>query len=197
MGRGDSTSAVDGPEAALLEALFGQSPVGLHVLDTDLRIVRINAATPAMRHVRMQDVVGRRFEEVYLPLLQDAAAAASLVRGVLDSGHPVVGHVVQAHPATDPRRRNFYEISAFRLQAPLGQVLGVALIAVDVSERERGRARTAVLDAVRREVGRSLDVVATCQELVDTLVPAFADVAVVEVVDAVVRGEEPRPSPLA
>ncbi|AQT70461.1 SpoIIE family protein phosphatase [Streptomyces sp. fd1-xmd] len=197
MGRGDSTSAVDGPEAALLEALFGQSPVGLHVLDTDLRIVRINAATPAMRHVRMQDVVGRRFEEVYLPLLQDAAAAASLVRGVLDSGHPVVGHVVQAHPATDPGRRNFYEISAFRLQAPLGQVLGVALIAVDVSERERGRARTAVLDAVRREVGRSLDMVATCQELVDTLVPAFADVAVVEVVDAVVRGEEPRPSPLA
>ncbi|WP_346766199.1 ATP-binding protein [Streptomyces sp. A0592] len=61
MPRGDSTGSVDGPEAALLEALFGQSPIGLHVLDTGLRIVRANSATPAMRaaaaarhHVRRQ-----------------------------------------------------------------------------------------------------------------------------------------------
>ncbi|MGW4510055.1 SpoIIE family protein phosphatase [Streptomyces sp. NPDC004436] len=197
MGRGDSSRAVDGPEAALLEALFGRSPVGLHVLDTELRIVRVNAATPAMRGVREQDVVGHRFEEVYLPLLEDAAEAASLVRGVLDSGHAVVGHVLQAHLKADPGRQHFYEMSAFRLQSPSGEVLGAALIVVDVSERERGRARAAVLNAVRQGVGRTLDVIVTCEELVDTLVPAFADVAVVEVVDAVVRGEEPQPSPLA
>ncbi|WP_030772331.1 SpoIIE family protein phosphatase [Streptomyces sp. NRRL F-2664] len=197
MGRGDSTGAVDGPEAALLEALFGQSPIGLHVLDTELRIVRVNSATPAMRALRTQDLVGRPFQEVYLPLLTDAAAVASLVRGVLDTGHPVVGHVVQAHTSADPGRGHFYEVSVFRLQTPGGEVLGVALTVVDVSERERGRARAAVLNAVRQGVGRSLDVVTTCQELVDTLVPAFADVAVVEVVDAVVRGEEPPPSPLA
>ncbi|MFD6225913.1 SpoIIE family protein phosphatase [Streptomyces sp. NPDC060232] len=197
MGRGDSTRSVGDPEAALLDALFGRSPVGLHLLDAELRVVRVNAATPRMRGVRMEDVVGRPFEEVCLPLLVDGPAVASLVRGVLDSGRSVVGHVVQVHRQAEASRGQFHEVSVFRLQAPSGEVLGVALIVVDVSERERGRARAAVLNAVREQVGRSLDVMVTCQELVDTLVPSYADIAVVEVVDAVVRGEEPHPSPLA
>ncbi|WP_324616507.1 SpoIIE family protein phosphatase [Streptomyces sp. TN58] len=197
MGRGDSTRSLGDPEAALLDALFGQSPVGLHLLDAELRIARVNAATPAMRGARMEDVLGRPFEEVCLPLLVDGPAVASLVRGVLESGRSVVGHVVEANGSAAASLGRFYEMSAFRLQAPSGETLGVALTVVDVSEREGGRARAAVLNAVREQVGRSLDVVVTCQELVDTLVPSFADVAVVEVVDAVVRGEEPRPSPLA
>ncbi|MFE5488958.1 SpoIIE family protein phosphatase [Streptomyces virginiae] len=180
----------------MLDALFGQSPVGLHLLDTELRVVRVNSATPAMRGVPMEDVVGRPFEEVYGSLLVDAAAVAALVRGVRDSGRSVVGHLVRARSRTDPGREHAYEVSVFRLHS-LGQVLGIAVTVIDVSEREWGLARARVLNAVREEVGRSLDVVATCQELVQALVPSFADVVVVEVVDAVVRGDEPPPSPLA
>ncbi|UUN25270.1 SpoIIE family protein phosphatase [Streptomyces sp. FIT100] len=66
----------------------------------------------------------------------------------------------------------------------------------DADERAKATARFRVLDAVREHVGSSLDVVATCRELVETLVPDFADVAVVDVVDAVVRGEEPPLGPL-
>jgi anti-sigma regulatory factor (Ser/Thr protein kinase) len=53
-----------------------------------------------------------------------------------------------------------------------------------------------VLDAVRRQVGRTLDPVVTGEELVSALVPEFADIAVVEVVDSVIRGDEPPPAPL-
>ncbi|MFD8888850.1 SpoIIE family protein phosphatase [Streptomyces erythrochromogenes] len=178
-----------------MDALFNYFPMGLHLLDTRLRIVRVNSAAVAMQDARMQDVLGRRFEDVY-PLV-DAAAVERLVRGVLDSGRSVVGHMVQSHIRADPARARCYEVSAFRLEAPPGQVLGVALAVVDVSEREERRARARVLTAVRKEVGRSLDVGVTCQELVKSLVPTFADVAVVEVVDAVVRGDEPPLSPLA
>lgn len=54
-----------------------------------------------------------------------------------------------------------------------------------------------MLDAVRRNVGRSLDAAVIGEELAATLVPAFADIAIVEVVDAVLRGDEPPLAPLS
>ncbi|MER6979707.1 SpoIIE family protein phosphatase [Streptomyces carpinensis] len=69
-------------------------------------------------------------------------------------------------------------------------------MAHDVTGQEKERRGVRALYAVRERVGQTLDVVATCQELVHALVPGFADVAVVEVVEPVVRGEEPPLSPL-
>ncbi|WP_406386022.1 SpoIIE family protein phosphatase [Streptomyces sp. NBC_00211] len=178
----------------MLDALFSQSPVGLHLLDTDLRVVRVNTATPAMRDVPVDEVIGHRFDEVYG--LADADEAVELVRGVLDSGVPLVGHLLRAHRRAEPGKEYFHEVSAFRLEAPSGVVLGVAVAVVDVTDRERERARIEVLRLVRERVGRTLDVMATCQELVDVLVPRVADIAVVEVVDAVLRGDDPPFAPL-
>ncbi|MEU6657424.1 SpoIIE family protein phosphatase, partial [Streptomyces sp. NPDC046900] len=75
--------------------------------------------------------------------------------------------------------------------------MGVLAEMLDVTEREKVAARLRVLGSVREHVGQTLDVVATCEELVQAVVPDFADVAVVEVVDAVIRGEDLPPSPLA
>jgi PAS domain S-box-containing protein len=181
-------------EAAMLEALFTRSPVGLHLLDTELRIVRVNTGTAAMRGVRLEDLVGRRFTDVYN--LVEPGKAEALVRGVLVSGIPVLEQVVRARPWAKPEQERYYAVSVFRLQDPRGAILGVAVAVVDVTGRERARARSGVLNAVRERVGRTLDVVVTCQELAETLVPGFADVAIVEVVDAVVRGDAPLPSPI-
>ncbi|MFD5474183.1 hypothetical protein ACFWJL_27765, partial [Streptomyces sp. NPDC127105] len=65
-----------------------------------------------------------------------------------------------------------------------------------VPERERGHAGVHVLDAVRRCVGRTLDPAATGDESAGAVVPAFADIAVVEVVDSVMRGDDPPQAPL-
>ena len=70
-------------------------------------------------------------------------------------------------------------------------------VAWAVRRAPAGERAARVLSAVREHVGHCLDVEHTCQELVDTLVPDFADIAVVEVVDAVMRGEDPPPGPLA
>ncbi|WP_346766499.1 SpoIIE family protein phosphatase [Streptomyces sp. A1547] len=194
MTRSESAGPLDGPEAAMLDALFSQSPVGLHLLDTDLRVLRVNTATPAMQDLRMEDVVGRRFDEAYGVV--DADEAVDLARGVLDSGVAVVGHVLRARRRARPDKEHFYEVSVFRLESPSGEVLGLAVAVVEVTEREKGRARAEVLRIARERVGRTLDVTATCQELVDVVVPRVADVAVVEVVDAVLRGDEPPLAPL-
>ncbi|MEV6058305.1 PAS domain-containing protein, partial [Streptomyces sp. NPDC052107] len=60
-----------------LDALFTQAPIGLAVLDSDLRVVRINTATPAMQGRREEDVVGRTFPGSHHVV--DAEAAEALV----------------------------------------------------------------------------------------------------------------------
>lgn len=56
----------DGISESLIEALFTESPIGLHILDRELRIVRINnAATRVLHGVPPEGLLGRPLAEVY------------------------------------------------------------------------------------------------------------------------------------
>ncbi|WP_406439207.1 SpoIIE family protein phosphatase [Streptomyces sp. NBC_01613] len=183
-----------GAGSAVLEALFTNAPVGLHVLDKRLRIMSANDAGRAMCGATGDRILGRRLTDVYG--LSSPGEVETMLRGVLESGAPATGLVVRMQPEGVPGRGCSALVSAFRLQDSLGACLGVAAAVADVTEYEKTRARLQVLAAVREGVGRTLNVVASCQELVEAVVPGFADVVVVEVVDAVLRGEDPPLSPL-
>ncbi|MGW6752016.1 SpoIIE family protein phosphatase [Streptomyces sp. NPDC055006] len=188
--------AVDRVGGAILDALFTRSPVGLHVLDTGLRVVRVNSAARSMRGVSVEGLVGLHFAEAYAGL-SAPDEVEEMLRGVLESGVPVREYLVRARMASEQGREGIGSVSVFRLQDPQGTVLGLTVTVVDVTEQEQARARKRVLNTVRERVGRTLDVIATCQELVETLVPGFADIAMVDIVDAVVHGEESPTGPLA
>ncbi|MFB6857247.1 SpoIIE family protein phosphatase [Streptomyces sp. NPDC056121] len=180
--------------ASVLEALFTQSPIGLHILDAELRVVRFNTAARGMRGVPADSMLGRPLAQAY-PLV-DPAAEEAVARRVLEDGVPVLDRLVSLRLAADRGAERVFSVSIFRLRDPQGAVLGLAVSAVDVTDRDRAHAHAAVLAGVRERVGRSLDVVATCQEAADVLVPGYADILVVEVVDDVVRGEDPPIGPL-
>ncbi|MDX3076730.1 SpoIIE family protein phosphatase [Streptomyces sp. MI02-7b] len=180
-------------EEAMVNALFTQSPVGLHLLDTDLRVVRVNTATTAMRGVPPTSLIGHRFADSYDII--DAERHEAAVREVLETGTPLRERLVRARRKGGTASPGYYAMSVFRLANPGGQVLGLAVSVVDVTRRERAIERLRVLDAVRERVGRTMDSVVTCDELVGTLVPEYAEVAVVELVDAVLRGDDPPLSP--
>ncbi|MFF3563929.1 SpoIIE family protein phosphatase [Streptomyces sp. NPDC002574] len=193
MAPGDPTPPMGEAETAMLGALFTQSPVGLHLLDTDLRVVRVNTATTAMRGVPPESLIGRRFSEVYDVV--DEERHEAVVREVLKTGTPLREHLVRARRKTATTPTRHYAISVFRLDSPKGEVLGLAMSVVDVTRQEQALGRLKILDAVRERVGRTMDSVVTCDELVTTLCPGYAEVAVVELVDAVLRGDDPPLSP--
>ncbi|MEU6341189.1 SpoIIE family protein phosphatase [Streptomyces sp. NPDC046977] len=194
MAPGDPAPPIGEAEAAMVDALFTQSPVGLHLLDTDLRVVRINTATSAMRGVTPESLIGHRFADAYDIIDGDRHEAA--VRAVLETGVPLRERLVRARRKGGTAPPGYYAMSVFRLDNPRGEVLGLALSVVDVTPRERALERLRVLDMVRDRVGRTMDSVVTCDELVGTLVPGYAEGAVVELVDAVLRGDDPPLSPL-
>ncbi|MFF2409420.1 SpoIIE family protein phosphatase [Streptomyces sp. NPDC058092] len=186
-----ASQAVEGMGAAILDTLFAQSAVGLHVLDTELRVVRANTLSGAVPDERL---VGRRFTEAYH--VEGPVEAEHILRKVLDSGVAVRDQVIRGRPVDSTGRSRSLLVSVYRLNDADGHALGLLAAVVDVNEQEKARTRTACLTAVRTRVGRSLDVAATCEGLVEAVVPAFADLAVVEVVDDVLRGSDPTPGPL-
>ncbi len=182
-----------GFDEALLAALFTQSAVGLVVLDPRLRLVRANSLVEG---VGTAEYAGRLFTEVFR--LDDPDGSEQLMKRVLAGEGPVRDHLVRGRLRRIPGDPQFLT-SLYRLHGPGGPdapALGLVVAVVDVTERERGRAREAALTAVRDAVGGSLDVATTCRAFADALAPGFADLAVVEVVDDVLRGAEPPVGPM-
>ncbi|WUN28965.1 SpoIIE family protein phosphatase [Streptomyces sp. NBC_00316] len=178
-------------DAALLDRLFTQSVVGLHVLDPQLRVVRIS---PLAGSDSGERVIGRRFTDAYR--LDRPNSARELLQRVLDTGVPVHDRLIHGRIRSDPGPSRSFLVTVYRLNGRKGQILGLLAAVVDVTEREKARTRAMHRARLLRSMGRSLDVATTCQALVEAIVPGFADSAVVEVVDDVLRGADPPVGPL-
>ncbi|MFB6984944.1 SpoIIE family protein phosphatase [Streptomyces sp. NPDC056178] len=185
------TTPFDRMGAALLRTLFSQSAVGLHVLDTELRVVRANPRSDA---VSGDLLVGRHFTDAYR--LEKPDRAERILREVLASGVATRERLIRGRLLDAPGPDRSLMVSVYRLDDPHGHALGLLAAVVDVDEQEKARTRAACLAAVRTKVGRSLEVAAACEGLVEAVVPVFADFAVVEVVEEVLRGSDPPLGPL-
>ncbi|MFG3343852.1 SpoIIE family protein phosphatase [Streptomyces sp. NPDC048018] len=176
---------------AVLDALFTQSDVGVHVLDPQLRVLRVNPVAIGMRGVEQESLVGRPVAEAYAAL--GVHVDEAMFHGVLATGRPVHEALLRSRPLADPDREHVFSVSVYRLRNEAGRTLGLVATAVDVTERERAQGRLDLLHRARERIGGSLDVERTARELVDVMVPDFADGAVVALTDSVLRDGAPRP----
>lgn len=175
---------------AVFEALRANTLEAFFVLDADLRVLNLNNPAVVLCGITADEARGRPVAEVCRP--SRPQEFDSILREVVTSDTPVTNYVVRLDPTDGTGPERFVRVSAYPLKHGRGAVVSLT----EVTEHMRTERRIETLASVRERVGRSLDVVATCEELVDALVPGFADIAVVEVVDAVVRGEDPPLSPL-
>lgn len=186
--------AMSGQDAAILKAVFTHSPVRLYVLDHQLRVVRMSTIAGERHDTSVRHLLGRHFTEACE--FSDPEEEAAVAQRVLESGEPVVNRLVRRDKTPDRPTRRIYSVSYFRLEDSAGDVVGLVASALDVTERENAQNRLALLDTVRTQVGHLLNVMHVCSELVDAVVPAFAGIADVEVIEDVVRGEEPPSVPV-
>ncbi|MEU6883573.1 SpoIIE family protein phosphatase [Streptomyces sp. NPDC046712] len=180
-------------DEAVLDAVFTKSDVGLHVLDTDLRVVRVNTVAVAIHGLLADRLLGLPVAEAYAPA--GVSVDEDVLREVLATGRPAIDRLVTGRPPDDPRKEYVFSTSAHRLQDSAGRVLGVVVTSTDVTERERAHARLQLLQDAHERIGSSLDVERTARELVDVTVPRFADSVVVALTDAVLKGKDPALQP--
>ena len=181
--------------APMLERILALSPAGMAVLDRDLRFVWVNEALERLGGVPRDQRLGKRLRDV-LPLLDlrlDAEGIESRTREVLDTGQPLVDHLMRGGTKAHPHRPHAYSLSVFRLHDAANRVLGVSFMVLDVTDRWRARERLALLNEVGAQTGSTLDVMHTAQTLADISVPRLADFVAVDLLDSVIRGDTPRP----
>ncbi|MGW7080001.1 SpoIIE family protein phosphatase [Streptomyces sp. NPDC054866] len=180
-------------DLALSDRLVAQSPIGLAVLDTDLRYVAVNPALERINGVSAEEHLGRRIGDVLPTLDVDAVEAA--MRQVLSTGVPIVDQASSGRTPADPDNDHAWSTSYYRLEASDGHVLGIAVSLVDTTERhrasleaDRARRRLALIADASVRIGTTLDLYQTAHELADLTVPDLADVAAVDILDSVLEG---------
>ncbi|MFD8391351.1 SpoIIE family protein phosphatase [Streptomyces sp. NPDC059680] len=180
-------------DVALSERMVKQSPIGYAVLDTQLRFVSVNPALEKINGMPAAEHVGRTLREV-LPML-DSEPVETDARRVLDTGVPVIDNTLVGRTPADPDEDHTWAHSLYRLDDTMGNVLGVAVSVVDITEQHRAsleaeaaRRRLAVIADASTRIGTTLDLDRTACELAEVAVPELADVAAVDLLDSVVEG---------
>ncbi|MFE5186106.1 SpoIIE family protein phosphatase [Streptomyces sp. NPDC056628] len=181
-------------DVALSTRTIAQAPVGLAVLDTELRYVSVNPALAELSGLPPEAHLGHMPHEL-MPDAEAAQVAEAALRAVLRTGEPVVNRRVVGRTQADPDVDHFWSVSLYRLEDTTGTVLGVAGMAVDITEQHRAavaaetaRRRLALIADASTRIGTTLELDRTASELADVAVPELADVAAVDLLDAVVEG---------
>lgn len=183
-------------DLALTARLFAQSPIGLGIVDTDLRYLVVNPTLARINGKPAHRQVGRSVREVLD--FMDPAPIEDAMRHVLDSGEPLLDQFAVAPTPADPDGRDHaWSVSYYRLEDSADQVLGLAVELVDVTEQHRAsaeaataRRRLTLLADASARIGTTLEVATTAGELAESCVPELADLAAVDLLDAVLRGSD-------
>ncbi|MEV5803308.1 sodium/proline symporter PutP [Streptomyces collinus] len=181
-----------GVSQLMLTPFLSHAPVGIAVLDTDLRYVWVNE--PLDRQIPLKRRLGRRMAEI-LPQAE-ADAFEEKMREVLQTGTPVMDYEYRGAGYTVHDRSRAISASFFAMKDRHDRNVGIWYMIIDVTERWRAQERLALLNDAAARIGSTLDVTRTAQELTDDAVPAVADFVAVDLLDSVIRGEEPTPGPI-
>ncbi|WP_320784060.1 SpoIIE family protein phosphatase [Streptomyces sp. CRN 30] len=179
-------AAPDAAECALVDAVFRQASMPMCVLDTEQRYLRTNEAASQVMEQPEAEVKHRYMQEI----VTDPGFQRHL-RMVVETGRPV--HYESRTSAPSGRRMYAWNIEIWPVRDSAGELIGTALAAQDSSEQYLARQRLAILNEAADALGTRLDVAHTAEELAGLAVPRFADFAAVDLLDSVLRGEEPPP----
>jgi PAS domain S-box-containing protein len=181
------------PDAPFTDWAFTQSPIALAIHDQDLLCLRVNDRMCEMFGLKESQLRGRRLTDVLSGPQYDAMER--YMRQVLDTGEPAQRSTYRRVPGET--REHAWSVSVSPLKDQAGRTQAVWIGVLDITDQYQARQRLTLLNEAGTHVGTTLDVTRTAQELADIVVPRLADLVVVDLLEAVLSGDEPRPGPLA
>ncbi|RRR86081.1 SpoIIE family protein phosphatase [Streptomyces sp. RP5T] len=185
--------SADPQKTALSDWVLTGSPIAVSVYDTDMRCTRQNAAMRRLCGVPDEDRLGRSLSAALRG--PDTAQWESRMRQVLETGTSEEG-LVRGRTAVDLDHDHVFSVTASPLCDPDGRIVGLCATALDVSEEHRNRQRLQLLNEASTRIGSTLDVTRTARELTEVVVPGFGDFAGVDLLEALLSGDEPAHGPI-
>ncbi|MEU9957374.1 SpoIIE family protein phosphatase [Streptomyces sp. NPDC050982] len=174
-------------DRGMLERSFTQAPVALATFDAELRYQRLNDIACEMLGTTAAQLRGRRYPDT----VSDNVATRGFLRHlrqVAETGTPT------SYDSHFGGRA--WNIEMWPVKDPSGRVRGVSTASFDSSAQHWAQQRLALLNEAGTRIGTTLDVVRTAQELTELVVPRLADFVSVDLLDSVLKGEEPTREPI-
>jgi PAS domain S-box-containing protein len=127
-------SALAAQRLAQLEATYATAPVGLCVLDRELRFIRINERMAELNGVSVAAHIGRTVREIVPDL---AAKAEPMLRRILETGEPVLGMELTGETLAKPGAERTWVEHWFPLRDASGEISGINVVAEEITEQKR------------------------------------------------------------
>jgi len=130
-------------ESRDLDHSFRNTPIGLCYFDKELRYVRVNDWLARINGLSIEEHLGRKIADV---LPDVAKGVEAQLRGVLQTGEPILGGFVETTTPAHPTTTRTYMHNYFPNLAANGVAIGVFCVVQDVTDAKKD------LDAVLTEV---------------------------------------------
>ncbi len=181
-------------QLAQIESLYRNAPVGLCVLDRELRWVRINERMAEINGVPAEDHIGRTIHE----LLPDLAKAAEpRMAEVLRTGEPALGLELTGETPARPGIERTWIESWIPLRDSDGTVAGISIVAEEVTEQKAAERALRESERRQRTLARAAELMSApmaveerLESIAALLTQTLCDLCVIDVIDR--RGEVTR-----
>ncbi|WP_345060037.1 SpoIIE family protein phosphatase [Streptomyces rameus] len=178
----------DSPDYTLAAQAFEQASMSMSVFDLEQRYLRVNEAACRLLGVSEAALNGRFFPDTVGEADYHQGFLRHL-REVAETGRPVRYESFAGAPALN--REHLWSVEMWPLRDGCGELTAVGIAAFDNTEQYWARRRLALLNEASAGIGTTLDVVRTAEEMIELLVPRYADFASVDLLDWVLGAEEP------
>jgi PAS domain S-box-containing protein len=131
-----------------LQLIYDTAPVGLAFLTADCRYVQINQRLTDICGISVADHIGRSVRET---VPQVADQVEQIVQAVMRTGEPVTGIEVHGQRADKLNADHVWITNWHPLKNPDGSVVGVNVVAEEITERKRAEAVLAASENALRE----------------------------------------------
>ncbi len=121
-------------EIAFLSRLYQDAPIGLCLLDRELRFLQINKWLANLNGLPVNAHLGERIADI---LPDVARGIEKQLRAVIETGKPVIKGSVEAETAADPGEKRSYEHSYSAFRSNDDTIVGVSCVVEDITARKR------------------------------------------------------------
>ncbi|BAY25328.1 two-component sensor histidine kinase [Calothrix sp. NIES-2100] len=120
-------------QLAEIETIYQSAPIGLNVLDTELRFVRINQRLAEINGFSVQEHIGRTVREL-LPDLADVAEP--LLNSIIETGKPLLNVEITGETPAQPGVQRIW-LESFLPLKDGERIIGISTVCEEITERKQ------------------------------------------------------------
>jgi two-component system CheB/CheR fusion protein len=160
-----------------IEGVYENAPIGLCVLDRELRYLRINERLAEINGLSVEDHLGKAVREV-VPKLADQFEPP--LRQIIETGEPVLNIEISGETPARPGIIRHWLEHWHPLKGEDGEVVAINIVAEEITERKQQEQYKALERAVAQQLVSGVSLNEAMTQIVETFAENF-EVAICEI----------------